>query len=122
MEDQLTKQVIGAAIDIHRELGPGLLESAYQSCLAYELRLRGFKVQQELKLPIVYTELELEQGYRIDLLVNEELIIEIKTVESLNKIHQAQLLTYLRFSGHKIGLLINFNERLLTNGIKRMIL
>lgn len=120
--DPLTQKVIGAAIDVHRELGPGLLESAYQSCLAYELRARGHQVLQEIQLPIVYKELELEYGYRIDLLVDDQLVIEIKAVEALTDVHLAQILTYMKFGGYKTGLLINFHVKLLKRGLRRVVL
>ncbi|MDN3668127.1 GxxExxY protein [Echinicola jeungdonensis] len=122
MEDQLTKEVIGAAIDIHKELGPGLLESAYQTCLGYELRSKGLEVKRELKLPVVYKELELDQGYRIDLLVNNKLVIETKTVEALNDVHLAQILTYMKFGNYRTGLLLNFHVKRMVEGIKRVVL
>jgi len=121
-KDPLTKEVIGAAIEVHKSLGPGLLESAYQRCLAYELRLRGLEVQLEIALPIVYKEIELDQGYRIDLLVNDELVIETKTVEALNDVHLAQILTYMKFGGYEKGLLMNFQVKLMVDGIKRVVL
>lgn len=121
-KDPLTKEVIGAAIEVHKSLGPGLLESAYQRCLAYELRLRGLEVQLEIALPIVYKEIQLDQGYRIDLLVNDELVIETKTVEALNDVHLAQILTYMRFGEYKKGLLMNFNVKRMTEGVRRVVL
>ena len=106
---------------MHRSLGPGLLESAYQECLYYELRNRGCSVRKELALPIVYKEVKLDHGYRIDLLVEEKIVIEIKTVEYFTDVHMAQILTYLKLGGYKLGLLINFHTELLKNGIKRFI-
>ena len=120
MDDPLTRKVIGAAIEVHRHLGPGLLESAYQKCLEYELENLGLSVIRELILPITYKELNISQAYRIDLLVENELVIETKTTEGLNDIHLAQILTYLKFGNYKRGLLINFREKLLINGIRRV--
>jgi GxxExxY protein len=120
IEDLLTKQVIGAAIEVHRHLGPGLLESSYQKCLQYELEKRGFLVKREVPVSINYKELLVENGYRIDLLVNGELVIETKTVEELNDIHLAQILTYLKFGGFKRGLLLNFKVLKLIDGIQRV--
>ena len=119
--DKLTEQVIGLAIEVHRHLGPGLLESAYQECLYYELKNANLKVERELKLPIEYKEIKLDHGYRIDLLIDEKFIVEIKAVEDLTDVHLAQLLTYLRLSNCKLGLLINFNVSLLKYGVKRVI-
>ena len=119
-ENLITETVIGAAIDVHRELGPGLLETTYRSCLAHELRLRDLRVDTEKGLPIRYREIELEVGYRVDLLVADLVVVEVKAVERLLPIHEAQLLTYLKFSGMRIGLLINFNVKLLTSGIRRL--
>jgi GxxExxY protein len=115
----ITGQIIGAAIEVHRHLGPGLLESAYETCLAYELTQRGLHVQRQKALPIVYKQINLEQGYRIDLLVENLVIVELKVVEALTTVHEAQLLSYLKFSGCPVGLLINFNVQLLKDGIKR---
>ncbi len=120
-ENEISGKIIGCAIDIHRELGPGLLESAYQACLFYELREAGLKVEQEKPLPLVYKEVRLECSYRLDLLVEDRIIVELKTVESLNYLHNKQLLTYLRISNCKLGLLINFNVPQLTQGIKRIV-
>jgi GxxExxY protein len=120
MSNELTGQVIGAAIEVHKKLGPGLLESAYRKCLAYELRLQGLQVQEEIPLPIIYKEVHLDHGYRIDLLVNNELVLELKTVEALNDVHLAQILTYMKFGNFKRGLLINFHVKLLIDGIKRV--
>ncbi|SIS84597.1 GxxExxY protein [Belliella pelovolcani] len=121
-EDLLTKKVIGAAIEIHKELGPGLLESAYQSCLEYELIKAGLEVKKELFFPIRYKEIVLNQSYRIDLLVENKLVIELKTVEFLSDVHLAQILTYMKFGGFRKGLLLNFNVKMMKDGIKRVIL
>lgn len=118
-EGQLTSIVIGRAIEVHRALGPGLLESAYQECLAYELKLEGLYVEREKALPIVYKEVRLEHGYRLDLLVEGELIVELKTVETLTDVHTAQILTYLRLGNFPLGLLINFHVKMLREGIRR---
>ncbi len=119
--NQITEAIIGAAIKVHRALGPGLLESAYQACLAYELREAGFRVETEKPLPLIYRDVRLECGYRLDLLVEGEVIVEIKAVESLNPIHEAQLISYLKLSGCHVGLLINFNVKYLKYGIKRIV-
>jgi GxxExxY protein len=120
--DELSRDVIGCAIEVHRCLGPGLLESSYRQCLAYELSKAKLSFQMELPLPLNYKEILLDCGYRIDLLVRNELIIEIKSVEALLPIHQAQILTYMRLSKIPIGLLINFNVTKLRNGLKRFVL
>ena len=121
MEDnKITERIIGCAINVHRALGPGLLESAYQECLFYELKKAGLLVEKEKALPLVYEEVKLDCGYRIDLLVERQIVVEIKSVEALNDVHAAQVLTYLKLSKCKIGLLINFNVTQLTNGIKRL--
>lgn len=118
--NRITHEILDSAYKIHSALGPGLLESAYRSCLGYELRKKGLKVNEEMPLPLIYEEVKLECGYRIDLLVENEVIVELKTVSELNDIHLAQILTYLRFSEKKVGLLINFNVKSLKNGIKRV--
>lgn len=118
--DQITHEIIDSAYKVHTKLGPGLLESAYRTCLAYELRKKGLKVEEEKPLPIIYEEIKLECGYRLDLLVENEVIVELKTVNAFNDVHLAQLLTYLRFSGKHIGLLLNFYVKSLKNGIKRV--
>ena len=118
--DPLTEKVIGCAIEVHRVLGPGLLESAYEECLTFELNLCGMDVARQTQLPVRYKTLDLDCGYRIDLLINESLIVELKTVENFLPIHEAQLLTYLRLSGITTGLLINFNVPVLKNGLRRM--
>lgn len=120
-ENDLATKIIGAAIEVHRQLGPGLLESTYETCLAYELKQNGLNLQQQVALPVVYKEVKLNAGYRIDLLVENKIIIEIKSVEVLADIHTAQLLTYLKLKDLKLGLLINFNEVLLKNGLKRVL-
>lgn len=119
--DKITEAIIGAAIDVHRALGPGLLESAYQACTAFELVQRGYKVEQQKSLPVIYKEVRLNCGYRLDLLVNEKVIVEIKSVDSLASLHEAQLLSYLRLSEKKVGLLINFNVNMLKHGIRRLV-
>jgi GxxExxY protein len=119
--DQITRRIIGAAIEVHKTVGPGLLESAYQACLAFELRERGLKVEEQLPLPVVYKNVRLDCGYRIDLLVESEIVIEIKAIETLAPIHEAQLLSYLRLSGKRVGLLMNFHVRVLKDGLKRIV-
>jgi GxxExxY protein len=115
-ENRLTSQIIGAAIEVHRQLGPGLLESSYETCLAYELESCGLEIERQKPLPIVYKEIHLEHGYRIDILVNQLVIVELKVVEAITAVHEAQMLSYLKFSGCKVGLLINFNVALLKDG------
>jgi len=119
--NKITEGIIGAAIEVHKNLGPGLLESAYQAALAYELTERGFKIEQQKSLPLLYKNVKLESGYRLDLLVNDKVVVEIKSMEGLAPIHEAQLLSYLRLSNCKVGLLINFNVKLLKQGIKRIV-
>jgi GxxExxY protein len=121
-ENEISQIVIGCAIEVHKLLGPGLLESAYQECLYYEIRQAGLKVQKEKPMPIVYKEVKLDHGYRIDLLVEEKVVIEIKTVEAFNEVHLAQVLTYLRLGNYKLDLLFNFQTAVLKNGIKRVII
>lgn len=120
--DDLSNRVLGCAIEVHRELGPGLLESTYEQCLAYELNRAGipFKIQQQL--PVEYKEIKLDCGYRVDLFVDDCLIVELKSVEQLLKIHEAQILTYMRLANVKVGLLINFNVDILKKGIRRFVL
>ena len=120
--NKLTERVIGAAIEVHREIGPGLLESAYEECLCRELDLREIPFERQLPLPVEYKGVTLDCGYRLDLLVAKTVVVEIKAVSALEQIHEAQLLTYLRLGGWKLGLLINFNVPLLKDGIKRRIL
>ncbi|MEM9079355.1 MAG: GxxExxY protein [Verrucomicrobiota bacterium] len=118
--NQIGTEIIDAAIAVHRELGPGLLESAYESCLAFELTKRGLTVERQKEQPILYQTHLVETGYRLDLLVENEVIVELKSVDSLQPIHQAQLITYLKLANKKLGYLLNFNVRLLKNGIKRI--
>lgn len=120
-ENVLSNRIIGCAIEVHKSLGPGLLESAYQECLYYELIKSGLKVQKELSCPVIYKEIKLEYGYRLDLLVENLVVIELKAVEKLTSSHKSQLLTYLKLGNYKLGLLINFNESILKNGIKRIV-
>ncbi len=120
--DSLTESVIGFAIEVHRTLGPGLLESAYQECLCYELKADGIAFGRQVALPVIYKTVKLDCGYRMDLVVDDQLVVELKTVEKILPIHEAQLLTYLRLSGIRTGLLLNFNTAVLKNGIKRMVL
>lgn len=115
-------QVIGAAIDVHRALGPGLLESAYESCLAHELGLRGIQFRRQVDVPVSYKSHRVDAGFRRDLLVDEKIIVEVKSVDRIHPIHEAQLLTYLKLTGHRVGLLIKFNVELLKQGIRRRIL
>ena len=119
--NRITESVIGAAIAVHRELGPGLLESAYEACLAFELVERGSTVERQKALPVKYRGVKVDCCYRIDLLVEGKVIIELKAVERLEPIHEAQLLSYLKLSGCKVGLLINFNVKVLKNGIRRLV-
>jgi len=119
--NKITEGIIGAAIEVHRNLGPGLLESAYQAALAYELNQRGYKVEQQKPLPMLYKEIKLDAGYRLDFLINDKVVLEIKSSDKIMPIHDAQILSYLRLSGCKVGLLINFNVKLLKNGIKRFV-
>ncbi|MCW3789269.1 GxxExxY protein [Plebeiibacterium sediminum] len=118
---QLTERIIGCAIKVHKELGPGLLESAYQECLFYELQRQGFRVKKEVAMPLVYNEVKLECGYRLDLFVEDEVIIELKSVEHLHDIHMAQILSYLKLADKRTGLLINFNVTQLIKGVKRVV-
>lgn len=120
-ENKITEKIISAAIEVHRTLGPGLLESAYQKCLIYELESVGLKVKKELILPIIYKNLILEHGYRIDLLVENKIVLELKTIDKFTEVHSAQVLTYMKLGNYPLGLLINFNTKLLKNGIKRFI-
>jgi GxxExxY protein len=119
--NELSRRVVGAAIEVHRHLGPGLLESTYEACLVYELRQAGIAVEPQKPLPIVYKGIELPEAYRLDILVEESIVVELKAVDKLEKIHEAQLLTYLRLTGLWLGLLINFNTVLLKDGLKRLV-
>ena len=118
---QLTHEIIGAAIEVHRLLGPGLLESAYEECLCHELTLRKLGVQRQVPVPVVYKEVNLECGYRLDLVVERKVILELKSIEAFSPVHEAIMLTYLRLSGYRIGLLINFNVTILKDGIRRFV-
>jgi GxxExxY protein len=120
--DPLTAEIIGAAIEVHRELGPGLLESAYRECLCWELQHRGLAVERELALPLVYKGVHVDAGYRLDLIVNGRILLELKAVERLAPLHTAQTITYLRLSGLRVGLLMNFNAEVLRDGIVRIVL
>lgn len=120
-ENELSKIILGCAIEVHKQLGPGLLESAYQECLFYELSKAGLEVVKEKPMPIIYKDVKLDHGYRIDLLVNNKVVIEIKTVEQFTEVHTAQVLTYLKLGNYRLGLLLNFYVTTLKNGIKRVI-
>jgi GxxExxY protein len=119
--DGITRRIIGAAIEVHRNVGPGLLESAYEVCLAFELEKLQLKIARQVPLPLLYKEVKLDCSYRLDMVVEDEVVVEIKAVEKLMPIHEAQVLSYLRISRRKVGLLINFHERLLKNGLKRIV-
>jgi len=122
IEEQITEAIIGAAIEVHRHLGPGLLESAYEECLCHELHLRDLNFQRQVELPVEHKGIKLDCGYRLDVLVEDTVVVELKSMEQILPIHQAQLLTYLRLAGKKVGLLINFNVAVLKNGIVRRVL
>ncbi len=117
--NQITEKIIGCAIEVHKILGPGLLESAYEECLIYELRNSGLITLRQVAVPIIYKELSLECGYRIDILVENAVVVELKSIDAFNPVHEAQILTYMRLANKQLGLLINFNVLLLTKGIKR---
>lgn len=117
--NQITEKIIGCAIEVHRFLGPGLLESAYEECLAFELQKAGLNIERQKAVPVVYKEIKLDCGYRIDILVENKVVIELKTIDEFNPVHEAQILTYIKFAQKSIGLLINFNVTLLKNGIRR---
>ncbi|HET9235096.1 MAG TPA: GxxExxY protein, partial [Candidatus Eisenbacteria bacterium] len=119
--NELTQQIIAAAIDVHRELGPGLLESTYEACLVFELAERGLRAERQKPMPVNYKGMLLESAYRIDLLVEQQVIVELKAVHALDSVHEAQVLSYLRLSGCHVGLLINFNVRRLKDGIRRLV-
>jgi GxxExxY protein len=119
--NQLTGRIIGAAVRVHRTLGPGLLESAYEACLAYELGHDGLEVERQIGLPLTYGEVRLDCGYRLDLLVEDAVVVEVKAVEELLPLHEVQLLTYLRLSGRHVGLVLNFNVGKLTDGVRRVV-
>ncbi len=120
-ENEISERTIGCAIEVHKELGPGLLESSYEACLYYELTQFGLLVERQKALPLIYKKVELDCGYRIDLLVEEKVIVEVKAIKEFDDVHLAQILSYLKLSKCKLGLLINFNVTLLKNGIKRIV-
>ena len=120
-ENDILHRIIGLALEVHSKLGPGLLESAYQNCLYFEILNEGFKVSKEIPMPIVYKSIKLDHGYRIDLLVENKVVVEIKSVDAIIDVHKAQLLTYLRLGNYKLGLILNFNTVHLKDGIKRII-
>ena len=120
--NKLSYEIIGCAMKVHSQLGPGLLESTYEACLEYELKQKGFKVERQKSLPVIYNFIKLDAGYRIDLMVEDEIIIELKAVRETTPIDEAQLMTYLKLSGKKLGLLINFNVKVLKDGITRRIM
>lgn len=119
--EDVGKQIIDSAFNVHRELGPGLLESAYEQCLAFELNRRGLKVEPQKELPLIYQGMKMDAGYRLDLLVDSQVVIEVKAVERFEPIHQAQLLSYLKLSGLHLGFLVNFNTTLIKDGIRRLV-
>jgi GxxExxY protein len=119
--NNITENIIGAAIQVHKSLGPGLLESAYEACLAFEVKKRGLRVETEKALPLIYEDVKLDCGYRIDLMVEGAVVVEVKSVDAIAPIHEAQLITYLKLSGCTLGLLINFNVRVLKDGIRRFV-
>ena len=120
--DELSNKVIGCAIEVHRELGPGLLESTYEQCLAYELNQAKIPFRLQVELPVEYKQIRLDCGYRLDLLADDRLIVELKSVDRLLAIHEAQVLTYMKLAGMKVGLLINFNVAVLKNGVRRFVI
>jgi len=117
--NEITQKIIGCAIQVHKSLGPGLLESAYEECLSYELIKNGLSIKRQQPTPVVYKEIKLECGYRIDILVENAVVLELKVVDEFNPVHEAQILTYMKFSNKQLGLLINFNVTVLKNGIRR---
>jgi len=120
--EELTEQIIAAAIEVHKHLGPGLLESTYEECLCHELGLRGLRFLRQVSLPVTYKGVKLDCGYRLDVVVEDKVILELKSVDEVNSLHEAQLLTYLRLSGRKVGLLLNFNTPVMKDGITRRVL
>ena len=122
IENTITEKIIGCAIEVHKHLGPGLLESAYEECLFYELQSTGLNVKKQVALPLIYKEIKLDAGYRIDLLVEDRVIVEVKSVDAIADIHKAQLMTYMKLAGIKVGLLVNFNVIRLKDGIVRWII
>ena len=121
-QNQLTETIIGCGIRVHKALGPGMLESVYRQCLSYELRKNGLAVEEEKPMPVIYDDIRLNQGYRLDLLVENTVVIELKTAEAFTEVHQAQVLTYMRLGGFPLGLLMNFYVSALKNGIKRFVI
>jgi len=121
-DNEITHEIIGAAIEVHKLLGPGLLESAYEACLCHEFAIRKISFQKQKPIPLVYKEIKLDCGFRLDLLVEKRIVVELKSVDTLAPIHEAIMLTYLRLSGHKLGLLVNFNVSILKEGIRRFIM
>ena len=119
--NNLTEKIIGCAIEVHKQLGPGLLESAYEECLAFEISRSSLRFERQYPVPVIYKDIKLEYGYRIDLLVENLVVVELKAVECINPVHEAQILTYMKFSNKEIGLLINFNVLLLKEGLKRFV-
>jgi len=119
--NKLTEKIIGCAIEVHKQLGPGLYESAYKECLCYELEIAGLLFEKEVPVPITYKEVKLDYGYRMDIVVENQVVVELKSIEALSPVHEAQMLTYLKFSGKHIGLLMNFNELRITDGLRRFI-
>jgi len=117
--NEITQKIIGCAIQVHKNLGPGLLESAYEECLSYELIKNGLVIKRQQPTPVIYKEIKLECGYRIDILVENSVVVELKVVDEFNPVHEAQILTYMKFSNKSLGLLINFNVTILRNGIRR---
>lgn len=122
IDEQLTERIIGAVIEVHRELGPGLLESAYEECLCHELHLRGLKFQRQVPIPVTYKQIKLDCGYRADVIINEKVVIEIKAVESILPVHEAQLMTYLKLTKLRVGFLMNFNVDVMRHGITRRVI
>jgi GxxExxY protein len=122
LNNEITQRIIGAAIEVHRQLGPGPLESAYEECLCHELTIRKLNFERQKPIPLVYKDAKLDCGYRLDVLVEGKIVVELKSIDGLGPIHEAIILTYLKLSGHKLGLLINFNVPLLKDGIKRFIM
>lgn len=120
-ENELATIIVDASLEVHRELGPGLLESVYENCLAFELRQRGLNVMQQQPLPVVYKDVRMDMGFRLDLWVENKVVIEVKSVDALNDVHLAQTLTYLKLTSNKLGLLINFNVPLIKHGIRRVV-
>jgi GxxExxY protein len=121
LHEELTREIRGAATEVHREVGPGLLESAYEECLCRELSLRGLSFQRQVPLPVTYKGVKLDCGYKLDLVVEDKVVLELKSVKAIDPIHEAQLLTYFRLSGKQVGLLMNFNTVLMKDGIKRLV-